>query len=397
MSKFKLREEKNCLNCGSYVADRFCPHCGQENVVNHPSFTYLFTHFTQDFLHYDSGFWLTLKTLLFKPGKIIKEFLEGKRKTYMPPVKLYIFISFVTFFIPYILPDFDEAEDVKVENENAKEEFKGIYIDEIGWAKNVRELDSIQNALPEKEKLTELKYKIFKNTLEIVEKNPEIERHKNSGKQQEESDDKFVFNLENEKIDPRLKNANSVREFDSIYNQMTEKEKNEIGNLDYFFVKKDVELKEKKVSDSEYTEMIEESLVHNFPKVLFFYLPLFAFFLWLFHHKGKWVYYDHGVFTLYYFSLLLILSTIFYLLGWTLQSLNQTWSHAKDDVINTGMLCIFLPMFLYAYFYFFRAHHIVYGEDKWMSRLKSFFLFLINSFVFILILILYTAITIYIV
>src|SRR5690606_29216275 len=107
MSHHKLRKEKNCLNCGATVEERFCPKCGQENAINRPSFHYLFTHFFEDLFHYDSGFWKTVKNLLFRPGIIIKEYLSGKRKSFVPPVKLYIFISFAAFFIPFILPDFD--------------------------------------------------------------------------------------------------------------------------------------------------------------------------------------------------------------------------------------------------------------------------------------------------
>ena len=32
MSHGKVREDKTCLNCGHQVEERFCPHCGQENI-----------------------------------------------------------------------------------------------------------------------------------------------------------------------------------------------------------------------------------------------------------------------------------------------------------------------------------------------------------------------------
>lgn len=51
------------------------------------------------------------------------------------------------------------------------------------------------------------------------------------------------------------------------------------------------------------------------PKAIFIYLPFFAFFMWLFHSKKKWYYYDHGIFTLYYFSFILIMSICFMILS----------------------------------------------------------------------------------
>ncbi|MGM5630438.1 DUF3667 domain-containing protein [Apibacter raozihei] len=67
---------------------------------------YLFKHFAEDLVHYDSKFWQTIKYLLFYPGKLTNDYLSGKRKSQVAPVKLYIFISFLTFFVTAILPDF---------------------------------------------------------------------------------------------------------------------------------------------------------------------------------------------------------------------------------------------------------------------------------------------------
>ena len=41
---------------------------------------------------------LTLKTLLLKPGVLTDEFLAGRRRTYTPPLRLYLVIS-ISFFV----------------------------------------------------------------------------------------------------------------------------------------------------------------------------------------------------------------------------------------------------------------------------------------------------------
>lgn len=69
MSRLPLRKEKNCLNCGHFVKERFCPNCGQENAINRPSFHYLFTHFAGDLVHYDSGFWKTCAHCFSNPDE----------------------------------------------------------------------------------------------------------------------------------------------------------------------------------------------------------------------------------------------------------------------------------------------------------------------------------------
>lgn len=87
------------MNCGTEVPERYCTHCGQENAVPHESFGHLVKHFIGDVLHYDSQFLTTLKYLLFRPGRLTKEYMAGKRVSYVNPIKLYIFISFLFFLV----------------------------------------------------------------------------------------------------------------------------------------------------------------------------------------------------------------------------------------------------------------------------------------------------------
>ncbi|UOU99680.1 DUF3667 domain-containing protein [Chryseobacterium daecheongense] len=124
MSHGKIREDKTCLNCGHVVEERFCPHCGQENVEPKQPFHYLFTHFIEDFTHYDGQFWKTIKYLLFRPGKLTKEYLAGKRQLYVAPVKLYIFISFITFFLPSLFSGSEEEMNDDSKKTHASQEIE---------------------------------------------------------------------------------------------------------------------------------------------------------------------------------------------------------------------------------------------------------------------------------
>jgi hypothetical protein len=135
MSKNTIRKDKNCLNCNfPNVEDRFCPKCGQENIDSHQSFGGIVFHFFEDLTHYDSGFFKTIKYLLFNPVKLTKEYLAGKRKQYVAPIKLYFFISFITFLIPSILPPIDGKEIVKEEK---------TYYDESKTKSNLKNKEGI--------------------------------------------------------------------------------------------------------------------------------------------------------------------------------------------------------------------------------------------------------------
>jgi hypothetical protein len=110
--------EKICPNCGSpqQVDYRFCSQCGQENHDLNMPITHLLGEAIEGFLHFDSKSLHTLRMLSFKPGFLPSEFMQGRRKQYVPPVRLYIFISFL-FFLLLALPTGKESI---LEEENSK-------------------------------------------------------------------------------------------------------------------------------------------------------------------------------------------------------------------------------------------------------------------------------------
>lgn len=106
MSHIPERKEKDCLNCGTIVQGHYCHHCGQENVVTKETFWHMFTHFFYDITHFDSSFFHTIHHLILKPGFLSKEYMIGRRASYLHPIKMYVFTSaiffllFFTFFSP---------------------------------------------------------------------------------------------------------------------------------------------------------------------------------------------------------------------------------------------------------------------------------------------------------
>ena len=100
MSKHHVKSD-TCLNCNISLRpeDNYCPNCGQENKTHKIPVSHIVLETFEDFFHFDSKLWNTVKTTFTRPGKITIDYLEGKRARYVPPVKLYIFISFIFFLL----------------------------------------------------------------------------------------------------------------------------------------------------------------------------------------------------------------------------------------------------------------------------------------------------------
>jgi hypothetical protein len=92
-----------CANCHyAFVPtepDEFCPRCGQQNHAVDISFGHVVEEFLEGIFHFDGKVFSTVKLLLFKPGELTRRFLAGHRVPYVPPIRLYVFISFVFFFL----------------------------------------------------------------------------------------------------------------------------------------------------------------------------------------------------------------------------------------------------------------------------------------------------------
>lgn len=395
MSHLPLRSEKNCLNCGAEVEERFCPKCGQENVEVRPKFHHLISHFFADLFHYDSGFWKTMKTLLFRPGVIVNDYLSGKRKTYVEPVKLYIFVSFVAFFLPSMLPDFSEKEkekERKFELQKPVEKFEGIEVAGFKNIKTVQQLDSLQTILPDDKKIEITEYTIMRKTLEMI----------NNSNVELQDDGTFEMDIENFKnfkisnkegltLGKNYQNIKTLKQFDSIHNALPEDKK--MNWLTKKFSRKAIEIQEREAISKEHLgEKFIEIFLKNLPKALFIYLPFFAFSLWLIHGKRKWLYYDHGIFTLYFFSALLIIITLLNINS-SFLSIPYLLTNRLETVTNLLEVLMAVISISYVIFYFFRAHHRVYNENAWISRLKCILLLFVNTILLSIILTGYTLIT----
>jgi hypothetical protein len=92
------RKTSQCRNCGAFAPDAYCPSCGQETREHPPTFWEFVHEFVTHYLALEGALWRSLKALLFKPGFLTLEYLAGRKRKYVLPLRLYLTIS-ILFFV----------------------------------------------------------------------------------------------------------------------------------------------------------------------------------------------------------------------------------------------------------------------------------------------------------
>ena len=88
--------ESACLNCGTPLVGPHCHECGQRGHV-HRTISAFFHDLLHGVLHFEGKTWRTIPLLVWKPGKLTREYIDGKRASYVSPIALFLFVVFLSF------------------------------------------------------------------------------------------------------------------------------------------------------------------------------------------------------------------------------------------------------------------------------------------------------------
>lgn len=87
-----------CANCDTPLVGHFCSNCGQKAHV-HRSLVHVGEEFLHGITHFDGKAWQTLPMLAFRPGRLTRDYIMGKRARYIAPVPLFLLVVFLMFFV----------------------------------------------------------------------------------------------------------------------------------------------------------------------------------------------------------------------------------------------------------------------------------------------------------
>ena len=87
-----------CPNCGrrhDVPPSAYCPACGQETALRPPTLAEFIQQFGGNYFAAEGALWRTLKLLVTRPGALTREYLAGRRRRYVLPLRLYLTVSLV--------------------------------------------------------------------------------------------------------------------------------------------------------------------------------------------------------------------------------------------------------------------------------------------------------------
>ncbi|HWD26049.1 MAG TPA: DUF3667 domain-containing protein [Rhizomicrobium sp.] len=101
----------NCASCEQTLVGHYCANCGQPSKTGRRSIRHLLQDFVEDLINLDSRILRTARALLIEPGELPSAFREGRTQPYVPPIRLYFFVTLVFF----LLLGFDNIAIIQIE------------------------------------------------------------------------------------------------------------------------------------------------------------------------------------------------------------------------------------------------------------------------------------------
>ncbi len=138
------RRLDNCSNCENHLEGDYCFSCGQSAFEHRVSLKTLFGDFFRDHFHLNSKSIKSLALMFTKPGEITRQYLDGRRVSFINPLRLYLILSILFFFVAKIQTAslFDNSQEMleQVTNEI-------ITIDSTGTSSGIETDKTIPDSL----------------------------------------------------------------------------------------------------------------------------------------------------------------------------------------------------------------------------------------------------------
>lgn len=355
-SDAKNHVDHACANCSTILNGKYCHNCGQIGHI-HRSLLHMVEETLHGIFHFDTKAWRTIPSLIFKPGVLTRNYIDGKRASYVSPLALFLFLNFFMFFVlSQVFKDSNtnfidgklpretlvkkigqlttEIDTQLREQANSEKEGKFDLDAMLENHKNLRELREFQEQIDE---LDGKPATVEKYTTELQALQAELAKQKADNaklKTTINKDDEAAYQkvlVSNQRIkftesdieyiNKRIKNLQKLKsEKDS--SESSAAAKSDAAKGDENSGKIDTKITDVPWLDQltkhveEHRELVEYKMKKNAASFAFLLMPISLPFLWLlFMFKRNVVMFDHAVFSLYSLSFMCLLTSTVVVMG----------------------------------------------------------------------------------
>ena len=323
----------DCPNCGEDMDKMYCPRCGQSRRDIRISFSSLIMDFLGDYFTFDSKLFRSLKPLFRRPGLLTMAFMQGKRASFIPPLRMYIFCSIIFFLTLTQL-----SSSVNTENQNEPEEAYTVTLvsalhknlEGEKWQKFRRNLSRLErnslltgNSIEVRRLCDELTVMIDAEQLDKAA----VEAHLASlailvaqppNPENMAAEERAGYNQLLDLQEKGFLTEDDVRRF------LAHDRKNNINITDDDFdddhwlghwINEKVRAQHKKLghmSNEQFTRAYFQAALSTLPKVMFLLMPLFAFLLKLTYIRRDPLYIDHLIFAFHFHSFMFLFYSLIF-------------------------------------------------------------------------------------
>ncbi|WP_347172581.1 DUF3667 domain-containing protein [Polaribacter uvawellassae] len=330
--KFKIRKQRikpvkvldaECFNCGHPFSghEKFCPECGQTNKDKRITFGNFLHEVFNGFISWDSKFWTTIIPLLTKPGKVSRDYIDGKRQRYANPFRFYLSVSVLFFLILGATESYEAFNELRTGKTTKKKSIN----EQFNAA--TKELDSVKINSSINDALKNIDSTDREEILKVIPKlNPDSLKIKsnNSGN----------FNLS------FFPDANKYYSFQKKYPNIETDSALDSLNAEHTFFNRFMYTRLKAVNkileSSENQKEFSKQLISYISISLFILLPLFTLFLKFFYVRRKFTYVEHLIFVFHTQTVFFLLLILFYIVD-----------YAKHPKYIKGIFILLFLIYLY--------------------------------------------------
>ena len=365
-------EIKECENCHQPLNGPYCANCGQEADSKLKYFWVVIMHLLDDILSFDSRASRTVWPLVTRPAFITNEYFAGRRVHYVPPIRLYLFISIIFFLTLNFFIGGDNNKVININDKQAlitqvKGHIKSLKVDKIELEK-IPKVD-VEGAIESNDEEARLKADIatFNGYLSDLNSDYGVGNNKKIIKITRK-----LVELEFDKVKGDLPEDEQAR-FDALINSRVKAKKGEVdreeepdltignngdGTITFDFLSdehnkklstfsKELTGKFEKAFNSDTGPLIEQ-IIGKLPQLMFILLPLFAFLLKIMFIFSKRLYMEHLTVALHSHSFIFIAI----LLSEMLELLDDYLEPTSPSIANffgvvAGGLLLWIPIYLF--------------------------------------------------